>query len=379
MKFLTRLFLFLTVSLILCLAGLQGASYFLLPSILERKLSDVFQAPVSVEGAGANFFTGAIYMKGLRIGNVRGFEEPDLLKARTVSIDIGVLSLLTSGLEVQRILVKDPVVTIEINQQGETNYVRVGNRLFRWMEKLTHKKLKWIHWITHYELGKIQLRRGGIRLIDKRNMERNWNLGSVSLSFARLMFPPDPEEALPAAVYLNAKVLGAREGQVLLIGRLHPFSVRQSFDLSGSLKDIELSEYNYFLPHFPLRFENGVLQAKVKALCHDGLLEMDSHARVDGLLLGPKPGEQFEGKKISGLPPKFVADSFNDLWDKKTPFEINSNVTGDLSDPNFNLAMTVRKSIQDAIYKPVKEKLEEQLAKTKNVALKSLENTSSLQ
>ena len=96
MRLLKRIFLVLILATVALLIVAQVVSNFFLKSVLEREARRIFQVPVSIEQAGANLFGGSFWMKGVRIGNLQGFQQADLMTARTIAIDFNLLSFLTS-------------------------------------------------------------------------------------------------------------------------------------------------------------------------------------------------------------------------------------------------------------------------------------------
>lgn len=372
MKLFYRLFFVLALGVVILLVVLQVASGFFLKPLLEREGRRIFRVPVHIERAGANIAFGSIWMKGVRIKNAPGFSEPDMLFARTIAIDLNMLSLLTSEFVIDRVLLKDPVITVEVNVRGEWNMTQfAGNAIYRF-EKMIRKKRKFVHMVKRYELEKFAVRHGLVQFIDARQSERDWTWGSITFSLARLVFPADPEEALPVAVYLNATAQGESEGQMLLIGRLNPFAEKKSYDVTGSAKNILLGEYNYFFPRFPLAFTGGALQVKMKALCHDNQVDFASHVRIDRLRLAMKKGFLTGSPKAFGLPAETVANYFNELWPEDEPFEFSFRVTGDLDDPGFDIVSQLEKEIHRAVSEPVNKKMNDIVEATKEIARDAL-------
>ncbi|OGX05760.1 MAG: hypothetical protein A3G87_10090 [Omnitrophica bacterium RIFCSPLOWO2_12_FULL_50_11] len=375
MVFLRRLVLVLLLTVVVSLVALQVASGFFLTPVLEREGRRLFGVPVHMDAAGANIFTGVIWMKRVRVKNAPGFAEPQALFARTVAVDISLLSLLTSEFVIERILLKDPVITFEVNQEGELNMSPLAEHVTARLQQLVHGRRKFIQLVTRYELEKFSIRRGTVQLVDDRQEERDWTWGSITFSLTRVVYPHDPQEALPVAVYLNATVEGRKEGQMLVIGRFNPFAGKTSFDITGSMKDIVLAEYNYFLPEFPLSFADGLLEVKIKALCHDDQIDLDHQIRVGQLALAVKQEGPAKGVGTGraqplafGLPPETVAHYFNQLWPKGEPFEFNFRVTGDLSQPTFSTVSAIKEEIQQAIYERITKKMNELVKATKEIA-----------
>ncbi len=358
MSALRRVLLILFLAGVILLTAAQIASSFLLKPILERQAGHLFQVPVYVDQAGANLFAGSFWMKGVRIKNARGFQESDFLTARTISINVNFPSLLTSEFVVSRILLKDPVFTFEVNGKGQSNVSQFAQQISDRFQRFLERKPKLIRLITRFTLEKFAVRNGVLQIINQQEPEQNLNFKSISFSLARLVYPPDPEEALPAAFYVNATVPGIQEGKILLLGRLNPFVPKKSFDITGSAKGLEFNRYSAFFPDFPFRFKEGTLQLKVKALCHENQVDIYNQVRLEGLRLTAKEFRKRKPPLVFDLAPETVLHFFNDLQPATEPFEFDFRVTGDLGNPRFNVFSAVgqrfRQTINDRVTNQMK-------------------------
>ena len=365
---LRRILLILILAGVILLTAAQIASSFLLKPILERQAGHLFQVPVYVDQAGANLFTGSFWMKGVRIKNARGFQESNFLLARTISINLNLPSFLTSEFAVNRILLKDPVFTFEVNKEGQSNLSQFTDQISDRFQKFLETKPKLIRLITRFTLEKFAVRNGLLQAINQQDAERNLNFKSISFSLARLVYPPDPEEALPAAFYINATVPGAQEGQILILGRLNPFVPKKSFDITGSGKNLEFSRYSAFFPDFPLKFKEGALQFKIKALCHENQVDVYHQVRLEGLRLQAKEFRKRKPPLVFDLAPETVLHFFNDLQPAAEPFEFDFRVTGDLGDPQFNVFSAVEQRFRQTIYDRVTNQMKAINAKAKKIS-----------
>lgn len=368
MSTLRRVLLILFLAGVILLTAAQIASSFLLKAILERQAERLFQVPVYVDQAGANLFTGSFWMKGVRIKNARGFQESDFLVARTISIDLDILSLLTSEFAINRILLKDPIFVFEVNEKGQSNVSQFTDQIVDQFQKFLKTKPKLIRLITRFTLEKFAVRNGILQMVNRQEAERNLNFKSISFSLARLVYPPDPEEALPAAFYVNATAPGVQEGKILLLGRLNPFVPKKSFDITGSAKGLEFSQYSAFFPDFPLRFKEGTLQFKVKALCHENQVDIYNQVRLEGLRLATKEFRKRKPPLVFDLTPETVLHFFNDLQPPAEPFEFDFRVTGDLGNPGFNLFSAVEQKFRQTIYDRVTNQIKAIDEKAKKIS-----------
>ena len=108
------------------------ALHFATPSLLKTGIqkggSVALGTDVEVEAAAMSVFSGEASIEGLRIDNVEGFSEPDLLKAGNISIEVQPWSLLGSPIKVGAIVLKDPVFTLEASLSG-TNFTKLLGQL----------------------------------------------------------------------------------------------------------------------------------------------------------------------------------------------------------------------------------------------------------
>jgi len=373
MASLRRILLILFLIGVILLSAAQIASNFLLKPVLEREMRSIFQVPVYIDEAGANLFGGSFWMRGVRIKNAQGFEESDFLTSRTISIDINLPSLLTSELVINRILLKDPTFTFEINGEGQSNASEFMKRIVDRFQNFLSTTPKFIRLISKFTLEKFSVRNGTIQIINQIEAERNINFRSISFSLARLVYPPDPEEALPAAFYINATVPGAQEGKVLVLGRLNPFVSKKSFDLTGSIKGLAFSKFSSYFPDFPLKFTEGTMQLKMKALCHENQVDIYNQARLEGLRFVAKESQKGKSPLVFGLTPATVLHFFNDLQPPSEPFEFDFHVTGDLGDPRFNVLSSISQKLRQKIYDQVTNQMKAIHEKAKQI---NQENTS---
>ena len=349
------IFLLLVGTVVLFVFAQVAASLMVKP-IMERQLRRIFQVPIYMESAGSNLLFGSLWMKGVRIKNPEGFRSPDFLSARTVSVNVNLFSFITNEFVIRRILLKDPVFNVEVNDRGESNASQLSNRATSRFYELVEKKPKLIRLITHYAIEKFAVRRGKINFQDQRHEERRWLLASVSFSLARIVFPPDPEEALPAAVYLNATIPGAPEGKVLLLGRLNPFVLKKSFDITGSVKDLSLAYYNQFFSDYSLNFTDGIIQLKIKALCHEDQVDLYHQIHVEKMKISTSDFRK-QQRVLPMLSDETVAKFLNAVDSMKEPFDFDFKVTGDLSDPEFDLFSETAARLRETVDAKLKERL----------------------
>ncbi len=348
MALLRRILVIGFVVFIIALIVAQTVSTFLLRPILEREIQQIFQVPVHIDAAGANLFRASFWMKGVSIKNAPGFNEPYALSARTISIDLSVLSFLTSQFVVTRILLKDPQFLYEINPKGESNFTFFADRAIEHFNRFQLNQPRLIHLITNYTLEKFAVRNGDFQLVDHSELKRKWALRSISFSLARVVHPTDPEDILPTAIYMNATVPGKQEGQVLVLGRMNPFASKKSFDITVSVRNLIFTQYSGLVPDFPLNFKEGTLQLKTKAVAHENQVEIHHQVKIEKLKFTLKQTDQKKPPTIFGLPSTTIAHFFNQQPDQE-PFEFEVHINGNLEDPNFNIWKETEQKLREVI------------------------------
>lgn len=358
-----RLLLIIAVWAVLVLIAIQVASNFLLAPILEREGTQILQVPVRVERAWIDVFSASVWLKNVRVGNLKGFRDKDFFYAERFSVDLDFINLLANEFVVHRIRLEQPVIHFENDTKGDLNAILMLEQVRKQLKVLFPTKIRLVNWITRYELKKFSIRNGIIKLRDQRYPEQVQSLDVSSFSMARIVFPPDPEEALPTAVYLNGVIPGLKSGKILALGRINLFSDKKSFDITGSLKDAPVTDYDYFFGPSLLHFSEGIFQLKTKALCHEGQMDIFNQVVIEN----PKLAEvkisktsKDKPKSAFGLPKNLVASFFKDFEGK--PFDFDFRVSGDLKDPKFNLTREIQKSVQRGIYDRISKRLEERAA-----------------
>lgn len=357
MRRLNHPFVFIGIIVLAAYIAAQVAVGILIKPALERQLRYIFRSPVSIREAGANLLPGSVWMKDVRVRNAPGFKNRDFLAVKHASVHINFLSLLTSEFVASRIRMEEPVFYFEVAKNGQSNADYFSAQMTHWGEKFVRKTRKILRLITNYRVEKFSIRHGRTFLTDERDAGEKRTYYIDSFSLGRVMYPPDPEEALPTALYLNATIQGVQEGQVLVIGRLNPFVTKKSFDLTVSIKNFMLSE-SQLIPNFPLRFSSGTLQLKAKAVCHENQLQMDHQVRVERIqLAAANLPKQAKKTLVFGLQPKTAAQLFNELKAASEPFEFTFQVKGDIGDPKFNVFDEVRSQIAKEVQNRIGEQI----------------------
>ena len=336
---------------------LQVSSNFLLAPLLRKEGHALFRTPVYIEKAGANLLKGSFWMKGVKVKNREKFGETDFFSAKRLSVDINLLSLLTNQFVVGQIRLEDPVIHLVQNETGGMNIVEIINDIGGKFKKLARSNLKYLSWISLYEVEKFSIKSGSISFVNQTVPDQKFLLSPLSLSLERLAYPHDPEETLPSTVYLNTILREKFSGQMLVAGRMDPFTVKKNFDVTASFKDIVLDRTDLFFSQFPMNFEDGLLELKMKAFCQEDILDLNFDGFIHRLKFNAKLAPEGDAGLVFGIPAHKMMNFFNQLIPGKDRLDIQFQVKGDLNDPNFDIGREVRQKFEQTVRTQIENKM----------------------
>ena len=339
------------VCLFLLFISANLAAQMLVPQVLETECSRLLGVPVTVEKAGINFLNASFWIKGFEMENSPKAEEKVFLSFRHLTINLSFTSLLARQLIVEKIKFQEPTLNLERNASGEFNLDHFSANLrnrFRPQMKLGRQ-----HFFTGYEIHQFSVKNGAFRYVDnsrRSEKSKRWSLHHFDFSFSHFAYPPQFVDPVPTSLYLNAKVSGIREGNILILGSGNFFAGKRNFRVRSDLKNILLRDLNPFLPVFPLLMTDGFLDLKSVVYSKNDWFTMTNEVQVEDLRLKEKPG--FEKiKTVFGFPKKDVIFLFDTI--RGRPFDFNFAVTGNMEDPSFRpqalLKEALTSSIQDQL------------------------------
>jgi len=89
--------------------------------VIEEVGAEVTQTPVRVVGVNLDLMNGRAGVMKLSVANPAGFSKPDIFTLELVSVAVDVDSLGSNPVIIDEIMVNEPRVAYEINQQGTSN------------------------------------------------------------------------------------------------------------------------------------------------------------------------------------------------------------------------------------------------------------------
>ncbi len=104
---------------------------FYAPGIIRRSVLPAAKqslgVDVAIDEVSVNALAGFVRLSGAQISNPPGFQEPSVLSLDSFELDIGVSSLFKGVVQVSKAQVKDLVITVERNADGDINTLIIGN------------------------------------------------------------------------------------------------------------------------------------------------------------------------------------------------------------------------------------------------------------
>ena len=108
--------------IIIVVAILAGLSHLYLGHAVKAAVNQVgprvLGVPVELDHAAIHLLRGKVDLAGLRIGNPKGFDTPQLMTMQSLSVDLDVASIMGDTVTIRHIHINDPEITFEQNLTG---------------------------------------------------------------------------------------------------------------------------------------------------------------------------------------------------------------------------------------------------------------------
>ena len=96
---------------------------------IERYGPPVTQTTVTVDGVNVSLFSGSASIKGLVIGNPRGYQMPQAISVGKASVGINPLSIFSDKIVVRSVRVESPEITLEGNPFSGNNLTTIRDNV----------------------------------------------------------------------------------------------------------------------------------------------------------------------------------------------------------------------------------------------------------
>ena len=108
---------------------------------IEQVGPPLTKTTVKLESVDISLLRGLVQLKGLEIGNPRGYNAPTAMKLGTARIRMQVLSVLSNTIDIDEILVEAPVITVE-GLLSKNNLTAIQDNVLSAIPKGSHEAAK---------------------------------------------------------------------------------------------------------------------------------------------------------------------------------------------------------------------------------------------
>ncbi len=96
-------------------------------AILTPQLERFINRPVTIADAGITFWGGiGILLEGITVGNAPGFSRDPMISIGSIEIKARFWPLLTGHAVIDRVVIADPLVTVEFDASGKSNFSEIA-------------------------------------------------------------------------------------------------------------------------------------------------------------------------------------------------------------------------------------------------------------
>ena len=273
--------------------GLTGAiRKYAAPAVQEKA-----GVTLEVRRAGVNLLSGSALLEGVEVGNPKGFAEPTLFKMGACNLDVGLAALVRGKIaQVQNLTVKDAVITVVRNADDEKNVQKLmqafeekpgargggGKKKTGGEEPAEAEPAAGP--LPRLQLASVDIRTRLDYVDHKLGQMRNaltdegkggpFNLAlDVNIRMKDIATFGDTNQ-MNGSVTLKANLASdAAKCVVSMYGKVAPIidPNRLTFDLDGTIKDVELSLFKAYLEGSDV--EDGRVSGELKLVCRDGVFD----------------------------------------------------------------------------------------------------------
>ncbi len=198
---------------------------------------------------------------------------------------------------------------------------------------------------TLFRVGKLEVRQGNLLAVDTlSDSPRLVQIGDISLDASGLVVPDQLREK-PLEWQLALEVRGASPGQ--LQARLHDESRENlsNFRFSCNVKDLDISLLAPFLPiEEEWRIQSGIAGLTLNATCVDNQYKSSNRLSFKRLNIEGGSSDSW----FDNLTSKVIAKAGSAVYED---VQLNFEVSGDLSNPDFDLGEAYSEAFQTALFR----------------------------
>lgn len=306
--------------------GLQMYLKHGLTSAIRKYVAPAFKekagVTLEVRQAGVNLLSGSAQLEGVEVGNPTGFSESTLFKMGACNLDVGLAALMKGRIaQVQDLTIKDAIFTIVLNTANENNVQKLmqafeekpgakgggaGKKKAGVEQQETQEqadgplpRLQLASVEIQTRLDYVDHRLGQLRaaLTDTDKAEP-FNL-ALDVGIRMKDIATFGDTNLNGSIMIKANLASdAAKCVILVYGKLAPIidPNKLSFELDGTLKDVELSLFKPYLEGSSL--QDGQVSGEFKLVCRDGEFDSEKSSlslTIEKLKLSDALSRQFGG------------------------------------------------------------------------------------
>lgn len=321
---------------------------FVVRSVLQRSLSRMLGTTVQIKDVDLSLLRGAVWIQGLRIQGPEGFQTHEPIQLKELGVNVKVWSLLGKTLTIQRVAVKNPLLVLERNSQGEIGLVRLIEQMSE--EEAPPPKPKPSR-APAIRINSITVKKGEIVFLDHQADDQPLATAIYELNArVRNLQPATPESQMPTTYKLTARLLDKPGARLNIEGKGGFFSNTLSMDAQLVLERLALVHFAPYYAGSPLEIRNGFVSAETHAVCQHNMLNMPIQITFSEMDVGVRM--KMAMRKVFGLPARLVLAFFSS---PEGAVPITAHVSGNVRDPQFNLEQTISRAVSKAMQSKILE------------------------
>lgn len=118
--------------IILVVVAYLTVSYWIVP-VVGKVVPQVTQTTASLQSADISLLKGRIALKGLKIGNPKGFAAPESFKLNEISVQFQPSSLLSDKIIVDKVLIDGTQIAMELDMNGQVNLLALNDNVQKYL------------------------------------------------------------------------------------------------------------------------------------------------------------------------------------------------------------------------------------------------------
>jgi hypothetical protein len=315
---------------------------FVVQSVLQRSLSRMLETTVQIKDVDLSLLRGAVWIQGLRIRGPEGFQTHEPIELKELGVNVKVWSLLGKTLTIQRVAVKNPLLVLERNSQGDIGVVRLIEQMSKEEApppKPTPSRAPAIR------IKSITVKNGKIVFVDHQADDQPLATAISELNArVRNLRPATPESQMPTTYKLTARLLDKPDARLNIEGKGDFLSNTLSMDTQLVLERLALVHFAPYYAGSPLEIRNGFVSAETHAVCQHNILNMPIQITFSEMDVGVRT--RMAMRKVFGLPARLVVAFFTS---PEGTVPITAHVSGNVRDPQFNLEQTIARAVSQAM------------------------------